>query len=74
MGWFSEPEFRHRTLATASCGRGKVYTWRDMIDPASVPSGIAVMLSFTDAALLVIDVQKAIDADYHAAEDRKSVV
>ena len=51
-----------------STRRSKVYTWRDMIDLASVPSGTAVMLDFTRAALLVVDVQKAIDADYHAAE------
>jgi nicotinamidase-related amidase len=34
----------------------------------SMPSGIASMPKFTRAVLLVVDVQKAIDAAYHAAE------
>jgi nicotinamidase-related amidase len=39
-----------------------------MMHLTSIPSGIAIMPKFTRAALLVVDVQKAIDAAYHAAE------
>lgn len=35
---------------------------------ASICSRILVVLSLAHAALLIIDVQKAIDADYHAVE------
>jgi hypothetical protein len=38
-----------------------------MMGSASFPSGIAAMPKFIRAVLLVVDVQKAIDAAYHAA-------
>jgi nicotinamidase-related amidase len=38
-----------------------------MMRSASIPSGIATMPKFARAVLLVVDVQKAIDAPYHAA-------